>query len=186
VTVPPQPGCTTPDGLTAATPVFQRGRFCDKSGGFYDKDSHLFNKHSRLCNKHGRLPVDPFSKTSGHANVVELVNTHAAPAKSITSPQQGGGGRGWSVPRCPTPHPPTRPMGLIHAFSIACHSPKQASRNPCACSHLPHPHPGGEGVPPWTMETGDNETRQRPSATLALCCGRTPAYFRPTMLVESG
>jgi hypothetical protein len=184
VTVPSQPGCTTPDGLTAATPVFQRGRFCDKSGGFYDKDSHLCNKHGRLCNKHSRLPVDPFSKTSGHANVVELVNTHATPAKSITSPQQGGEGGG-PYQGAPPP-PPDQTHGPNPCIFNSLPQSKTGLAQPLRLQPLATPPPRGEGVPPWTMETGDNETRQRPSATLALCCGRTPAYFRPTMLVESG
>ena len=94
--VPPQLGCSTRIGLVAAASVHQHGRLCDTSSRFYDKDSRLCNKPGRLCNKDGRLPINPFSNTCTHAQVVELVNPQPNPSQINHRPAPGGGG-GWGM-----------------------------------------------------------------------------------------
>jgi hypothetical protein len=98
--VPSQLGCPNRNRLTAAASALERGRLCDKSGRLYDKDSRLCNKPGRLCNKRSRLLTDPFSKTSSHAPVVELVSPQPNPSQINDRPAPGGeGGGGWSQTR---------------------------------------------------------------------------------------
>jgi hypothetical protein len=124
VAVSPQSGCLTRDRLTAATSVARRGRLCDKSGRLDDKDSRLCYKHDRLCNKDSRLPIDPFSKTSSYAHVIELVIPQPNPSQINLKPAEGGRGRG---------------VGSHHTlvFSRSCRPATGYRLQPTVCSLQP-------------------------------------------------